>query len=278
MTLTRRILFTLLLLFLTAAILWSPSRGILFENSVFRQMDQVTDTYLDEALVNAAAAFAIARAANSFISLLQESQVQATLLGTGVTLAAGQVLDPVNDLIERFSWVMLASMTSLGIQQFAVHFGTWVSIRIILVPALIMLLVGPWLPWSSARHLFMTTGGRLIVAAIIIRLFIPLAGWANHHVYRIFLEPEFQTSIENIDTEEFKAERIEEYPFIKDRQVTGATAKLKALRDRMAELSQYIINLIIVFVIQNALLPLTTLYVLLKSLQYLARAKRSEAF
>ncbi len=41
-----------------------------------------------------------------------------------VIVAIGEVLDPINDLVEQFSLVMLASMTSLGIQKILLNFVT----------------------------------------------------------------------------------------------------------------------------------------------------------
>ena len=36
--------------------------------------------------------------------------------GVGVTITAGEILDPLNDLIERFSWLVLMASASLGTQ------------------------------------------------------------------------------------------------------------------------------------------------------------------
>jgi len=84
----------------------------------------------------------LARGFNAVVSVFQESEVQLEPAGVGVSLALGQALDPINDLVERFSWVMLASLTSLGIQKFLIEITPFLSIQILLLLALCALLAG----------------------------------------------------------------------------------------------------------------------------------------
>ncbi|HHH38205.1 MAG TPA: hypothetical protein ENK50_01345 [Sedimenticola sp.] len=55
-------------------------------------------------------AFALARGINAVISVIQNAEIGFTL-GVSATLSPGEILDPVNDLIERFSLVMLVAST-----------------------------------------------------------------------------------------------------------------------------------------------------------------------
>ena len=87
--------------------------------------DQAGDRYLRDGFRRALVTFAVARGLNGVISVAQETEVALEPAGVGVTLLPGQILDPVNDLIERFSWVMLASTTSLGLQQLFASMTAW---------------------------------------------------------------------------------------------------------------------------------------------------------
>ncbi|MBW2512539.1 MAG: hypothetical protein JRE01_11000, partial [Deltaproteobacteria bacterium] len=93
------------------------TRTPLFERHFFQTVDTRASAYIDQSLMNAGAAFLLARGFNAVVSVFQESELQLEPAGVGVSLALGQALDPINDLVERFSWVMLASLTSLGIQK-----------------------------------------------------------------------------------------------------------------------------------------------------------------
>lgn len=68
--------------------------------------------HLDAAAERALASFAIARGLNGVISVVQETEVGFSL-GVRGSIEPGQVLDPLNDLIERFSLVALAAATLL---------------------------------------------------------------------------------------------------------------------------------------------------------------------
>ena len=50
--------------------------------------------------------------------------------GVGVTLSIGELLDPFNDMVERFSWVMLLTSVSLGIQKILLIFGGKLFLKI----------------------------------------------------------------------------------------------------------------------------------------------------
>ena len=272
MGIVKKALLTLALLLALAAVLLPAPQQLLFENTFFTRMDQVGTDYLDESLKRAAAAFALTRAINAGISILQESQVQATLFGAGLTLAVGQVLDPVNDLIERFSWVLLASMTSLGLQKFFMAFGAWLSVQIILAAALAVLAVGIWLP-HRARFLVVRGGVKLALIAIMLRFFIPLAGWANLEIYNAFLEQDYEQSITHLEVEELNDVTNTESGLWKDLRNMEIEDRLARLKEKMVHLTGYVVNLMIVFTIQNVALPLLTLWLLVKALQFLAAWK-----
>lgn len=67
---------------------------------------------LDEAAERALQAFAVARGINAVISVIQDVEIGFTF-GLAATLSPGEILDPVNDLIERFSLVMLVASALL---------------------------------------------------------------------------------------------------------------------------------------------------------------------
>ncbi len=67
---------------------------------------------LDEAAERALQAFALARGINAVISVIQDVEIGFTF-GLAATLSPGEILDPVNDLVERFSLAMLVASALL---------------------------------------------------------------------------------------------------------------------------------------------------------------------
>ena len=76
-------------------------------------LDARSNQYLDSALLGSGAIYATARGINALVSVLQGTEIDAFIL----TLTIGELLDPVNDLIERFSGVMMLAIGSLALQK-----------------------------------------------------------------------------------------------------------------------------------------------------------------
>jgi hypothetical protein len=225
------------------------------DNAVFGPVDAAARDYLDRTLLKAAATFAIVRSINGVISVIQGSEIMASPAGVGVSLAAGQVLDPVNDLMERFSWIMLLSTASLGMQAVFFDMGIWMGCRILLPAGIAVVLLGWWCPGA-----------------------VSLAG---EHVYRRFLHDRYQHAAEVLGTigDQVKAvERqamdptgddpsastgilgnVTRYVFDEAaREAFGHT--LETLRRRLADYARSTIDLITVFLLQTLVLPLLFLW------------------
>ena len=80
-------------------------------------------------------------------------------------LTPGQILDPINDLVERFSSVMLIASSSLGLQIVLLDILSWWVLSAALIASLAVALLLIWsptlrekryitvLPWYSVHRL-----------------------------------------------------------------------------------------------------------------------------
>lgn len=91
----------ILLSILLTAVAWS---GLL---------DQYSEDYVDRAFTGAGLIYATARGINALVSVLQGTELDVVF----VTVAVGEALDPINDLIERFSEFVLIALGSLAMQK-----------------------------------------------------------------------------------------------------------------------------------------------------------------
>ena len=121
---------------------------------------------VETGLTRALATFATARAANAVISAMQGTSVDVTPLGVGVIATPGQILDPLNDLVEEFSTLMLAACVSFAIQALLMAVGASWEVSL----ALTVLLLG-WalIAWRAAPP------PRLLVRLLVILLFVRFA-------------------------------------------------------------------------------------------------------
>ncbi|HEC72775.1 MAG TPA: hypothetical protein ENI26_00190, partial [Methylophaga aminisulfidivorans] len=76
--------------------------------------------------------FALARGLNGVISVAQGTELSVEPMGVGVTLTPGQILDPLNDMVEQFSTVLLIASASLGIQKIVLFLGDNLIIKLTL--------------------------------------------------------------------------------------------------------------------------------------------------
>lgn len=258
------------------------SKGVL-ESAPFQQADAVGEAYVDEAFNRALIAFALARATNAVISVVQDSEIDITPAGVGVTIAAGEVLDPINDMIERFSVVMLVSLVSLGIQKFLITIVPWFSFKLILAPALLLFIPRLWTkkPWA-----FNTTyiARRLLVLALLLRFSVPAIAVLNEKVYQLFLDQQY---VEAIDGLEQGKQTLTEFSPLSNRAEltaeTGIMASLKGtarqlqeatnlrlqierLSDRLGFVVKDLLAMIVIFLLNTILFPLAFLWILYKLL------------
>lgn len=239
--------------------------GLSWSGLLERGAEQQHAQLLTRALVT----FGIARSLNGIISVLQETELALQPAGMGVTLAPGQILDPVNDLIERFSWVMLVSAGSVGIQRLLLEISLWPWMTLILAAAALgWLLVVARSAGPSARAL----ATRVLLLAVFVRFAVPGVMLANHLVYGLFLEPAYtRASAELAQTrDDITRLQAETDSDLTERGWFDRTADQLRIRERLdryqalfSRLAENVIDLIAVFVLQTILLPLLFLWALL---------------
>lgn len=111
---SQQILITIAL-FLVIATNWLP------------QLDVLAQQFLSDSISSNAIIFGVVRTLNGVISVIQSADI-----GVGVaSISIGEILDPVNDLVERFSGLLLITLTALGIQQVLLLLTLSLPIKII---------------------------------------------------------------------------------------------------------------------------------------------------
>lgn len=95
--------------------------------SWLKPLDTTAERQVDEGFKRALTSFAVARVLNGVISVAQGTEISIAPGGFGANLTAGQILDPVNDLVEQFSELMLIASVAFGIMKVLLNIGSfWV--------------------------------------------------------------------------------------------------------------------------------------------------------
>lgn len=143
---------------------------------------------VDDGMGRALAGFAAARALNAAISLAQGTEISAGL-GASVTVSVGEVLDPVNDMVESFSQLMLLASVAFGIQKVLLLIGQDVLIKLLLTGVL-----GAWgicCLFRGKRYRWLDAA---LVLAMMVRFAVPGVTLASDAVYERFLQESYQRS------------------------------------------------------------------------------------
>src|SRR3954470_7217367 len=101
----------------TRNLLLASFAAVVMLGSWLAPLDAPAIKQVDAGLKRALISFAAARTLNALISVAQGTEVSAQPFGVGVTLTPGQLLDPLNDLVEQFSVLMLGASIAFGIQK-----------------------------------------------------------------------------------------------------------------------------------------------------------------
>tara|TARA_R110002049_G_scaffold138781_14_gene299252 strand:+ start:11934 stop:12767 length:834 start_codon:yes stop_codon:yes gene_type:complete len=266
-------------------ILWTLIAVISIGIAVSGLVDDTAQRYADEAFKRALVTFAVARTLNGIISLAQGTELALEPGGVGVNLGVGEILDPINDLIEQFSSVMLIAATSLGLQNFLLSITSWWGFTVALACAACIAIVALWWPATSENR-YVQMGTRLLLMTLVLRFIVPALIIGTNVVTNQFLEPEQQAATAALEATSTEIESMHEEPAprlnpdqsIMDRlgdrvrstlQSMDVEARLENLRSSAANASEHIINLIVLFVLQTIILPILFTWLIVELLKSL---------
>lgn len=262
--------------------------------SVAPVVDQRASADYEQLFKRALVTFALARTINGVISAVQGTEIALQPAGVGMTLTPGEILDPVNDLVERFSWIMLGATISLGIQNVLLDISAWWLIQALAAVMAIWLVIRLWYPGQNPK-VYRNIVRRVFLLLLLIRFAVPMMLIANDLLYQQFLESRYQQSTEVITEAGHDLEQLSEQANVEAAQehegsmldaISNAwsstvnsmdlSGKFKRMQTRAGEVIEHLIQLSVVFILQTGLLPVAFLWFFLQVFKWLFRTIRFE--
>jgi hypothetical protein len=253
--------------------------------AVSGQVDSLSKNYIENALKNALVTIVIARTLNGVISVAQGTEVALEPGGIGVSFSVGEILDPINDMVERFSSVMLFAASSFGLQALVLNITAWWGVSLLLVMVSAAYLATLWMPGpSSARYA--TPSLHLLLAILFLRFYVPVLVIASNAITDMFLDEQrieatavLEATTAGIDEinqdaqsspagDQSIIDRVGSF-FDSSLQALRVDERLSALQAQASNASEHIISLIAIFVLQTIVLPLLFLWLFAKFLKAL---------
>jgi len=240
-------------------------------------LDDQADAYFRAAITKGGLSYAACRVINASVSIIEESSLHLEPAGVGVSLAVGQALDPVDDLTERVSDILVTAVISLGVQKLAFEIGISLA-----PPALaVLLLLLSLLVWFGGERagFVQNTLIRFSLLLFAARFCLPVSSLINDAVNENFFNGRIEEARSNLAAGSAGFDKLKDFS-LPDNGFLGTASFLKQksaeLREALTEVSRNIGSLtenllqlaflyLGVFIIQIIILPLTAFFVLAKT-------------
>ena len=251
-TLTRSSLAVVTALILLTALAWL--------GPLDRYATAANQANLERSLVT----FAAARGLNAIISVAQGTEIAVQPIGVGVTLTVGEALDPLNDLIERFSWLVLLAAAALGTQSLLIEIGAsaWLNSAVTLsaLGLAMFYLYRPAAAWTPLRN--------FLWAVVFLRFIFAAVGALGGLIDEAFIVDKQTEAIAALETTSATVEQLEaELPesSLLERMRSSVSAdgirgQLDAIKDRVEKTIGEVITLISTFLLQTLVFPAILLF------------------
>ncbi len=255
------------------------------------EVDKYALSLQDEAFNRALVSFGLAKGLNAVISLLQGTELSFTPIGVGLNFSVGEVLDPFNDMVERFSWIMLAATVSIGIQKIILTLSATLFMQVALtfsVGASLFLVWSKTIQLHSFTSFIFKSFLLLLVlrfSAIVFMLFVSL-------IHTSVLEVEYNQANKIVEQTKIQLDNLNQQNQTLAREqkedgfFSGLSSKydavfeklnieekLHSLETSIDTASNNIITLITIFILETILMPLLYFWLLLASIKYIFRLK-----
>lgn len=251
-------------------------------------LDSATDTYFQQAITKAGLAYATCRTVNASVSIVQHSSLQLEPAGIGLSLAVGQALDPIDDMTERLSDVMVTAITSLGVQKLVYEIGVSFVPPVLAVCLLVMSML-TWIENTRVDALRKHTLQVLLLVAVF-RFCLPVSSVANTYVHDHFFDARITDARSQLALGSAELDRLGDLSLPEIDGVLGtiensaAFLKTKSMAfkdamvytvEHMGRIIENLLNLTFlyvgIFLLQVVLLPLLSFWVLVKMANSLFR-------
>ena len=255
-------------------------------------LDKAGLRHTEDGLNRALVTYGVSRGLNGVISVVQGTEVSIEPVGVGMTFTPGQILDPVNDLIERFSSIVLVSATAFGVQRIFLDLVSdplfSIALSLLIVIALSLMWFGKGVSKNLRRTIF-----RSAIIFLIIRFSVPTVAIFSENFYQYFLAPQYLVSSEQLlsttdQLKDIQAKTESSAPPSADPKSLFESAKdlyrsatstfdmrqhLEDFKQAAENISEHAIKLIVIFLFQTIILPLGSVWLILKTIKWVAVRK-----
>lgn len=246
--------------------------------AAFIPFETTAGTHLVQMLKVTLTVYAVARGLNAAISVAQGTEVSIEPLGVGLTLTPGEVLDPLNDLIEQFSLVLLMASASLGVQKILLTLGDIEIFRWCLAALAVVAMIVLWVKAINTKWQKRLLSW--IVVLSLLRLAVPMTTLVSYQAQQ-WLQADRVIALTELEaTRQEVAAVAEQVPAEDKRWLQGLRENLD-LRDKLAGIEaraergvEAAVYLLAEFFLIMMVIPLVFLFISIKIMGRILRFNR----
>lgn len=227
-------------------------------------LESAANEQVDAGLKRALASFAIARGLNAALSLIEGAELAIQPLGVGIRLSVGQVLRPLNDVVEQFAHLMLVASVAFGIEKILISIGAHWMISLLLTTAAI-----GWAYFYLRRLSSPAWLTRIFLVLLMTRFAMPIVIIGSDLIFQKFMADDYTKNQQVI---EVTAAQISDMnsTLSEDQSIWGKgkeiyeqiKSKVASLTRTAGQLTERIIKVMVVFILQTLVLPIFLLWAL----------------
>ncbi len=228
-----------------------------------RPLETTAIDQVDAGFKRALVSFATARALNAGISFAQSLTVAGTPFGLGITVTPGQLLRPVNEVVSQFAELMLIASVVFGAMKILIGIGSYWMVSLFLS----VITVGwAWFQWKERSAPVLLT--KVLLVLLLIRFAVPLVAVGSDALFQQFMATDYAASQRAIDVTSNQMAALD--PTKGD--ITGwrnTIEQFKAwpgqIKTFVSQLTEQIIKVTVIFVLQTIVIPLFLFWGLCRS-------------
>lgn len=231
--------------------------------------DSPATAQVDAGLKRALVSFATARALHAVVSVVQGTEIDIQPAGIGATLAPGQLLAPVNDLVKHFADLMLMASVAFGIQKVLIGISSYWAISLALSLAAAA--------WVGCHLLLRATPfwlSKMLVVLLMLRFAVPLVTLGSEALSQRYLASDYTASQDAMARAAVQTAKARPPDPATPEQPSGTLDKLRSLlpkvpdfkarfeemRHVVEQATDHVVKLMVIFVLQTVVMPLLLLW------------------
>lgn len=253
-------------------------------------LDSTADNYFKESITKAGVAYASCRIVNASISVIKESDLSLEPAGIGISIALGQALDPIDDMTERLSNVLVTAITALGVQKLAYEISRSLAFPtigfLLIITSLLIWVEQKWV--EKINRCFI----KIVLIILIARFCLPISSMANDFLHSHFFDEQITTANNELLYVTKELDKLKEFTLPETNGIIGTFSnsasylkqKTYELKDaitvtlnNMGEIIENLLKLtflyVSVFIFQVIILPVVVFWGLIKGMDSLLISK-----